>query len=228
MPDFDVVDLGPTDHLEPGETAPDFTRPLVTAETWEDRSLSDVAGDGPTLLLFTTMVGAFLAEYTLSELRERGIGIGERAERSDVNGGAGDRDESDEAADSRDETDESAGETDESAGETAESDDHATESAAESGLEDVTVVTVSISSPYETIRFLAEDDSPYGIFSDPSNAVAEAYGVVHDLDGMAGISEPRPAAFVLDADRTIRYAWAATEWPDRPDFDEVVRALETE
>ena len=27
--DFDVVELGPTDHPEEGETAPDFTRPLV-------------------------------------------------------------------------------------------------------------------------------------------------------------------------------------------------------
>ena len=32
MPDFEVVELGPADHPEPGETAPDFTRPLVTDE----------------------------------------------------------------------------------------------------------------------------------------------------------------------------------------------------
>ena len=213
MPAFDVVDLGPTDHLEPGETAPDFTRPLVTAESWEDRSLSDVAGDGPTLLLFTTMVGAFLAEYMLTELHERGIGIGQHEERSGANGGKSGDDESNERHDS-DGND--------------ESDEGATASDTESGLEDVTVVAVSISSPYETIRVLAEDDYPYGVFSDPSNAVAEAYGVVHDLDGMAGIAEPRPAAFVLEPDRTIRYAWVATEWPSRPDFDDVVAALETE
>ena len=211
MPDFDVVDLGPTDHRSVGETAPDFTRPLVTAESWEDRSLTDVTGDGPTLLLFTTMVGAFLAEYTFTELRERGIGIGADDEPSEENGDDSHEDErgvnDDFPADGSDES--------------------ATETDSEPKLEDVTVVAVSISSPYETIRFLAADDYPYGVFSDPSNAVAEAYGVVHDLDGMAGIAEPRPAAFVLESDRTIQYAWVATEWPSRPDFDDVVAALES-
>ena len=43
---------------------------------------------------------------------------------------------------------------------------------------------------------------------------------------MTGIEEPRPAAFVIDTDRMIRYAWAAREWPDFPDYDELQDAVE--
>jgi peroxiredoxin len=43
---------------------------------------------------------------------------------------------------------------------------------------------------------------------------------------MAGISEPRPAAFVIDGDRTVEYAWVAREWPDFPDYDELEAAIE--
>lgn len=71
MPEFDVVELGATDHLEPGESAPEFTRPLVTAEFWEDRSLAELI-DGRTVLVFTPMVGSFVAKYVWDELAERG------------------------------------------------------------------------------------------------------------------------------------------------------------
>ena len=73
MWDFEVVELGPTDHPEPGENAPEFTRPLVTDEFWEDRTLSNLIneGDGPTILVFTPMTGSFLAKYVWDELAER-------------------------------------------------------------------------------------------------------------------------------------------------------------
>lgn len=199
MPDFDVVDLGPSDHVSVGETAPDFTRPLVTTEGWEDRSLADAAGSGPTVLVFTTMAGAFVAEYTLTELRDRGIGI--RAEPTTGDEPTGD----DEDATDGDEGPDRSG-----------------------ALSAATVLAVSISSPYEIAPFLRENDLPYGVFSDPKNAVAESYGVVHDLDGMTGITEPRPALFVLDGDRTVEYAWVASEWPDFPDYDALEDALAAE
>jgi glutaredoxin-dependent peroxiredoxin len=71
MVDFDVVDLGPAEHVEAGETAPGFTRPLVTDEFWEDRSLSELA-TGRTILVFTPMIGSFVAKYVWDELDERG------------------------------------------------------------------------------------------------------------------------------------------------------------
>lgn len=84
---------------------------------------------------------------------------------------------------------------------------------------DVTIVGLSISSPYEHKTFIAERGMDYRLFSDPQNGVAETYGIVNDLDGMAGISEPRPAVFLLEEDRTVRYAWVARKWPEFPDYD---------
>jgi peroxiredoxin len=165
MVEFDVVDLGPADAPEPGEEAPDFTRPLVTDEHWEDVALSDLAADGPVALVFVPMIGSFPATYVWTELTERGWD------------------------------------------------------------DETTVVGVSIATPYDTRAFIEERDLPFALFSDPGNGVAEAYGIVHDLDGMAGVSEPRPATFVLDDDLTVDYAWVATEWPAFPDYDAVEQHL---
>jgi len=163
--DFDVVDLPPTDHVAEGDRAPDFTRPLVTDEFWEDRSLSDLTDDGHVLLVCYPMDGAFPATYVWNELRDRALG---------------DR---------------------------------------------VTVVGLSISTPYEHATLIEERGMDYALFSDPANEVAESYGIVNDLDGMTGVAEPRPAVFLLDRDRTVEYAWVAEEWPDFPDYDAVERAV---
>ncbi len=165
--DFDVVELPPADHPEAGDEAPDFTRPLVTEEYWEDRSLSGLTDEGPVLLVFTTMDGAFPATYTWNELRDRAF-------------------------------------------------------EAESDLQ---VVGCSVSDPYTHKDTIAERGIDYPLFSDPQNGVAEAYGIDHDLDGMAGVSEPRPATFLIDEDRTVRYAWVAEEWPDFPPYDDLEAAV---
>jgi peroxiredoxin len=165
--EFDVVDLPPTDHVEEGEEAPEFTRPLVNDEYWADASLSELADDGPVVLVFHPMDGDFPATYIWKELEDR---------------------EWEDAF-------------------------------------DVTVVGLSISTPYEHSRFIEDRGGDHRLFSDPANGVAERYGVVNDLDGMTGVAEPRPAVFVVEADRTVSYAWVADEWPAFPDYDEVEDAL---
>jgi peroxiredoxin len=167
MVEFDVVDLPPADHPEVGEQAPDFERPLVNEEYWEDTALSDLTSEGPVLLVFHPMDGAFPATYVWNELRDRGW-------------------------DSADEFE---------------------------------TVGLSISSPYEHKEFIADRGIEARLFSDPASGVAEAYGIANDLDGMSGVSEPRPAAFLLDEERVVQYAWVASEWPDFPDYDAVEEAL---
>jgi peroxiredoxin len=163
---FDVVDLPETDHVAEGERAPDFERPLVTAEYWEDVALSELTDEGPVVLVFHSMDGAFPATYVWNEIRDRGW------------------------------------------------------------TDEVTVVGLSISSPYEHKDLIESRGIDARLFSDPANGVAERYDIVNDLDGMAGISEPRPAVFVLDADRVVQYAWVAGEWPEFPDYDAVEAAIE--
>ncbi|AXR76647.1 redoxin domain-containing protein [Natrarchaeobaculum sulfurireducens] len=164
MVDFDVVELAEADHPRPGDNAPDFTRPLVTDEFWEDRTLSTLASeaDGPTILVFTPMIGSFVGKYVWDELRDR-------------------------------DWDERAGR----------------------------VIGVTISTPYAITRFLEDEDCPFAVFSDPTNAVAETYGVAHDLDDMNGLSEPRPAFFALESDLSVQAAWVASEWPEFPDYDDL-------
>jgi len=164
--DFEVVELPESDHPKAGETAPDFTRPLVNEEYWEDVSLSAVTAEGPTLLIFHPMDGAFPTTYIWNEIDDRGL------------------------------------------------------------VDDVQVVGVSVSSPYEHKDLLEARAEGVRLFSDPAADVAEAYGIVNDLDGMTGVTEHRPAAFLLDESRTVQYAWAAEEWPAFPEYDEVESAVD--
>jgi peroxiredoxin len=59
--DFDVVELGEADHPTEGEKAPEFTRPLVNDEFWEDVALSTLLEDGPVALVFHPVAGSFPA-----------------------------------------------------------------------------------------------------------------------------------------------------------------------
>ncbi|ELZ87391.1 peroxiredoxin-like protein [Haloferax elongans ATCC BAA-1513] len=165
MVDFEIVELPDHDAPAVGDTAPDFTRPLVEDEYWEDASLSDLTDDGPVLLVFHTMDGAFPATYIWNNLRDRGV------------------------------------------------------------PDDIQAVGVSISSPYEHKTFLAERGVDAKFFSDPAAGIATEYGIENDLDDMAGITEHRPAVFLLDESREIQYRWVAEEWPDFPDYDEVAAAV---
>jgi peroxiredoxin len=166
MPDFDVVELEATDHPEAGDEAPDFVRPLVNEEFWEDVALSDLTADGPVVLVFHPMDGAFPATYVWNEIRDRGW------------------------------------------------------------TDDVTVVGLSVSSPYEHKSLIEERGIDARLFSDPQNGVAEQYDIVNDLDGMAGVAEPRPAVFVISGERTVEYAWVAEEWPAFPAYDEIEAAID--
>jgi peroxiredoxin len=171
---FEVVDLPSADPPAEGEQAPDFERPLVNDEYWEDTALSELTAEGPVLLVFHPMDGAFPATYLWNEIRNREWG-------------------------QRDHEDE------------------------------LQVVGLSISSPYEHKTLIEERqiaDTDYRVFSDPQNGVAEQYDIVNDLDGMAGVSEPRPAVFLLDGERVIQYAWVAERWPDFPPYDEIEAAID--
>ena len=167
---FDVVEFEERDHVAAGETAPDFTRPLVTDEFWEDVSLSELTDDAPVVLVFHPMDGDFPATYVWQEIRDSGW----------------------------------------------------------VDAFDAQVVGLSISTPYEHKEFLREwrDFEEFRLFSDPANEVAQQYGIVHDLDGMAGISEPKPAVFVVDEERTVRWEWVAETWPAFPPYDEVEAAVD--
>ena len=93
---------------------------------------------------------------------------------------------------------------------------------------DIQLVGLSISTPYEHKRFIRDwrDFDEFRFFSDPANGVAESYGIVHDLDGMSGIAEPKPAVYLVDEDMIVEWAWVAETWPDFPPYDAIEAELE--
>lgn len=166
MVDFEVTDLPETDHVDVGDEAPEFTRPLVGAEYWEDASLADLSAEGPLLLVFHPMDGAFPTTYVWNGLRDRGL------------------------------------------------------------PDRITTVGCSVSTPYEHRNLLSERGVDARLFSDPDASVGAAYGVDHDLDGMAGVTEHRLATYLIDGDRTVRYAWVAGQQPEFPEYDALVAAVD--
>lgn len=163
-----VVELEPADHVAVGESAPDFTRPLVTAAFWEDVALSDLLEDGPVLLFFHPMDGAFPTTYIYNEFKDRSILEGPAQ-----------------------------------------------------------VVGLTISTPYDHAQTIEERgiEAARGLYSDPTNEIADTYGVAHDLDGMEGIAEPRIALFLIEPDQTVSFTWVAEAWPQFPDYDALEDAL---
>ncbi|MFB6360948.1 MAG: redoxin domain-containing protein, partial [Halobacteriales archaeon] len=131
--------------------------------------LSELTADGPVLLVFHPMDGAFPTTYLWKEITDRGWG------------------------------------------------------------ERLQVVGVSVSDPYAhkaPIRERGLETGDYALYADPRNGLAEAFGVTHDLDGMEGITEARPAVFLLDGSHTVQYVWTASEWPVFPDYDAVEAAID--
>jgi peroxiredoxin len=94
------------------------------------------------------------------------------------------------------------------------------------GDDGVGVVGVGISQPFDHRRFIEAQGLEYPLYSDPGNGVAREYDVVHDLDGMTGIAEPRPAAFLVDEELTVEYAWVADVWPETPPYDTIEAELD--
>lgn len=61
---------------------------------------------------------------------------------------------------------------------------------------------------------------PFSLLSDGDGSVADRYGV---WDSEHRI--PRPAIFVIDAARTVRYAYRGDDFADRPGDEDVFAAL---
>lgn len=164
-----VTELPETDHVAEGDVAPDFTRPLVTEEFWEDVALTDLLEDGPVLLIFHPMDRSFPTTYVYNALKDRSILSGPAQ-----------------------------------------------------------VVGLTISTPYDHARTIEDRgiEAARGLYSDPSNAVAEEWGLAHDLDGMEGISEPRLALYLVEPDQTVAFSWVAEAFPQFPDYDALEDALD--
>jgi peroxiredoxin len=80
------------------------------------------------------------------------------------------------------------------------------------GSFDVPVYGVGRDGPYAMNAFVRQRDLPFEFFADVEGTAAEAYGLLTEREGMAGVHTARRAVFVLDGDREVQYVWDTDEW----------------
>lgn len=90
---------------------------------------------------------------------------------------------------------------------------------------DVPVLPVARDGPYAVNAFLREIDSPFDAVADTEGRAADAYDLLVERDGMAGVRTARRAAFVVDDEGTIRHRWVADDWISPVPAEEIEAAV---
>jgi peroxiredoxin len=88
------------------------------------------------------------------------------------------------------------------------------------------VAAISVDSPYVLAKFRESIGADYPFLSDFNREAGRAYGVLREAPVGPGLlhADDR-AAFVVDRDGTIRWAWHETNPGLLPPFDEIKAAL---
>ncbi|MDT8340132.1 MAG: redoxin domain-containing protein [Longimicrobiales bacterium] len=89
------------------------------------------------------------------------------------------------------------------------------------------ILGVAVDSPFVTERFARETGADFPILSDFNREAMQAYGVMYEeFFGLRGVA--KRAAFVVDREGVVRYAWVSEDPAVMPDFEAiagVVRSL---
>jgi peroxiredoxin len=86
------------------------------------------------------------------------------------------------------------------------------------------VVAISVDSPFTNVKFAESTNAAFPIASDFNRAATRAFGVEReDLLGMRGVSER--AAFVIDREGVVQYAWVGENPGVFPPLDEIRAAV---
>jgi peroxiredoxin len=76
----------------------------------------------------------------------------------------------------------------------------------------VPVYGVYRDGPYAINEFLRERSVPFSFFADVDGAIADAYDLLVEREGMAGTRTARRAVFVLDSEGDVVDPWDTDEW----------------
>ncbi len=86
------------------------------------------------------------------------------------------------------------------------------------------IIGISVDSPFVNQRFAAACNASFPIVSDFDREVAQLYAVAaHDFYGLKGV--PRRAAFVVDRDGRIAFAWESENPNVLPPFAKIKQTL---
>lgn len=89
----------------------------------------------------------------------------------------------------------------------------------------VPVVGVHRDGPYAVNAFLRERESPFAVFADVEGEIADAYDLLTERQGMAGLRTARRAIFVLDEDGIVEHVWDTQDWISPVPRDEIEAAV---
>lgn len=87
------------------------------------------------------------------------------------------------------------------------------------------VLGISVDSPFVNVRFAEECGAPFPILSDFNRAASRAYDVLYDeFYGLEGVS--KRAAFVVDREGRVAYAWVRDDAGVMPPLEEIRSVVE--
>jgi peroxiredoxin len=90
--------------------------------------------------------------------------------------------------------------------------------------DDVTVFGVSTDKSFSHNAFVDSENLEFRLLSDSDGSVAEEYGVLYDeFNGHKRVA--KRCVFVVDTDRTVRYAWVTEDPRTQPDWGPVRQTL---
>lgn len=91
----------------------------------------------------------------------------------------------------------------------------------------VTVVGISVDSPFSNKGFKDANSINFPLLSDYSREAVKAYGVgLENFAGLKGYTASKRAVFVLDKDHVIRFKWIGENPGIEPDYSVVAREAE--
>ena len=90
------------------------------------------------------------------------------------------------------------------------------------------VIAISVDSPFANKAFAEHNRLVFPVLSDFTRQVSKQYTGLHpDFAGLPGLETAKRSVFVLDAQRTVKYAWISENPGVEPDYEAITKALGT-
>lgn len=90
------------------------------------------------------------------------------------------------------------------------------------------VIGVSVDPPFSNKAFVDQNKLNFPVLSDYNRQAVKAYDAYHEnFLGLGGYTAAKRAVFVIDKDGVVRYRWVSDNPGVEPNYDEVLKAVES-
>ena len=90
----------------------------------------------------------------------------------------------------------------------------------------VEIAAISVDTPDQSRKLCASEHYTYTFLSDPKAEVIRKYGVLHARAGEEGQDVARPAEFLVDTSRTVRWVNLTEDLRVRARAENILRAID--